>query len=352
MTRSLQLERELESLALHSAEAKQFYDSYHTAKAYLAREYYGWIQAACPYYTEHGEPHIASVIASAGMLLANTSTPTNNPSPNGSLTALDIYVILGAIIWHDVGNVLSRRGHADKILPMMESIRIMAFPSVAVYKAVASVARSHSGQKGLSLVARHPPIVHTSHETYPVDLKALAAIVRFADEISENQTRISQEMLARGVVPMESRIYWEYANCITSCYPDLARDRVVVNLQIERAKAAHRFPCADYPDRNDDQGCISLIEYILCRLEKMNEERAYCAAEFRNYAAIRHIETRFTLVDDPLAPPDPGLIVTFGDSGMRTEEDFPHIKIVDPFFDANPSWAPDAIAETLHGTTS
>jgi hypothetical protein len=42
--------------------------SYETMKGYLEKHHYPWVQANCPYFTDHGKAHITAVIHSASEL--------------------------------------------------------------------------------------------------------------------------------------------------------------------------------------------------------------------------------------------------------------------------------------------
>ena len=211
-------------------------------RSYLGDEYYRFIQANCPWYTDHGERHIATVIETASRLLARQLETKKND--DDGLSSLDLFLVLSAILWHDVGNVVKRSSHAEQIPEMTEKIKGV-FPNIAVRRVAEEIARAHSGKEGLKIPAaltRRVAVEHRSIKVYP---KSMAAVLRFADDVSENQTRISAELLDR--VPRGSRIYWEYASCISSSVPDVSRERVVVTFDIPANRVRARYPVRRLP---------------------------------------------------------------------------------------------------------
>lgn len=329
------LEEELRARARKDPDAEDLWNRYTTMKSYLDREYYPWIQANCPFYTDHGDLHIRSVIHSASQLLDAHLKKTARQS---ELSSLDLFLVLAAILWHDVGNVYGRSGHAKKVAEMTREIKALGFPNPDIHRLVNEIAIAHGGENGLD-TPREREDCSTSHKSYSVYPLALAALVRFADEVSENQSRISHALLPS--VPAENRIYWEYASCIAASLPDAARQRVRVSVNIPIESATAVLPCKDYRDRfgTDD---LSLIEYVVCRFEKMNNERAYCSPRFSRYVSIREIEVLFTLTHNDARVDDYEEVVVFGDGGLR-QDSYPAIDVFGPFFSDHPKWKPDEI---------
>jgi hypothetical protein len=338
---TLDLEAALEARAdadEDDKDAEDFWHRYKVMKEYLEREYYPWIQAKCPFFTDHGERHIQSVIQAASLLM---NKPLNSESKD--LSSLDLFLILSAILWHDVGNVLGRSGHATRVAEITTEIKKLGFPSPDIHRLVVEISQAHSGENGLKTL-RSEDDCSTSHRTYTVYTRALAAIVRFADEISENQSRISHALLAS--VPPEQRIFWEYANCISASRPDPGRQRVIITVTIQYDKATAKFICPEFLDRVNETRQISLIEYVLCRLEKMNNERAYCASEFSRYTSISEIEARLRILRDTCRIEKYDIEVTFGESGLK-HSSHPDIKIFDEFFHLYSDWKPERLEEEL-----
>ena len=335
MNSGISLETELERRATNDDDAKTFWECYQSAKGYLSRNYYPWIKDNCPFFTDHGAGHIESVIQAASLLLRRHLEPSRR---SNLLNSLDIYLILSAILWHDVGNVLGRTGHAKSIAEMTKKVKEL-FPDIAIQRLVVEIAKAHSGENGLE-TPRSETDYSTPNKTCTLYPKALAAIVRFSDELSDNRSRISPPLIP--TVPEDQRIFWEYANCISGSRADPARERVVITVEMDVSKAGNTFPCPEYGDRLSANGKISLIEYTICRLEKMNNERVYCAPEFRSYQTIREIVIRFTPFQELERIKEYEIDVIFQDSGI-SQRSYPKIPTFDDFFDKFPAWKPEAL---------
>ncbi len=341
------LEDELRSRARKDSDADDFYARYIAMNRYLATEYYPWIQAQCPYYTDHGQLHIASVMQSASQLLGGHLVNRRN----SELTTLDLFLIMSSVLWHDVGNVYGRSRHAQRVAEMTAKIKELGFPNPNIQRLVAEIAIAHSGDDGLNK-ARQKEDVSTSNRQYTVYPSALAAVVRFADEVSENQARISHALKEN--VPIGNRIYWEYAACVAASIPDPARQSVRISVNVPHDAAPREY--AITPDTADScqrefavrtgKPSITLIEYIICRLEKMNNERAYCAPRFNRYSEIRELEIVLTLTNSNQRVHGYHDVFVLGDGGFRQTE-YPAIRVFDGFFAGHERWKPEALMEVV-----
>ena len=332
----LTLESELQRQAQYDPDAKAFWHRYENVKVYLKKEYYPWIQANCPFFTDHGEKHIQSVIQAGSLLLQEHLSSDSKKD----VTCLDIFLVLCAIVWHDAGMVYERSEHASRVAGMINKIKAGLLPEPDIQRLIVEIVSAHEGNEGLRTPRKEEDFTMPSQRVCTVYPRALAAIVRFADEVSENWSRISQALLPN--VPDENRIYWEYANCIKASRPNPARERVVVTIEIQHDAAIREFTCPQrFLYRANDEGNISLIEYIICRLEKMINERAYCASEFSRYVSIREITARFTILRDLERLENYELGKSFSQSG------YPNINVFDNFFECYPSWHPQRLKEAL-----
>lgn len=333
MTVQNTLETELKSRAESSnKEAESFWHKFSLMSEYLEREYYPWIQAKCPYYTDHGKVHIESVIQSASLLLNQRLSQEKD----FHLSSLDIFIILTAILWHDAGMVYGRSGHEGQFVRVIDEIKEVCLSDVTIYRIVTEIVKSHSGQEGLKIPKREEDCTGPSLAPCTIYPKSLAALIRFADEISENRSRISAALLSN--VPEDQQIFWEYANCVTAARPDPERHRVVISLEIPYDKAIKYYKCKEFTDLAGNSDKISLIEYIVRRIEKMNNERAYCAPHFSRYAWIGEVCVRFKIINGIPDMDEFEMEKIFGEDSK-----IPSIEIFERFFEENPEWRPDQL---------
>lgn len=330
------IEGALQSAAESNEICNTLYANYSNVYEYLESNYYRWVQSNCPYFTDHGRNHIKSVINQASGLLIDHI----QKDETDVLKPIDLYLLLTSIIWHDVGMVEHRAGHED-ITDITEEVKNIAFPNPGVRSTVEQIVRAHTGDDALQK-AKTRSTISVEHRNFSVHPRALAALLRFADEISESQGRVSSSNVVMDQVPDESKIYWEYARSITGVRPDPDRERIIVEIELKKDEATTTYDCPDDYLHRAENGEISLMEYIVCRLEKMNNEKAYCAPEFRRYVDIREIEVRITILDD-----DRSILVDqneiLGDAGLRSQDPYPDIEIFDEFFNKHESLHPSKI---------
>lgn len=326
------LEERLESMtAKPKCNACTFSSTYLAMKKYLAKDYYPWVQAECPWYTDHGQKHIESVLHTCEHLLSATA--------DDELTCLDVFLLLSAIIWHDVGLLAGRSNHAGNAQIFIDKVRDFCFADSAIYRIVAAIVKAHSGNEGWLSPTQSEIMQPCSHQTCTVYPKSLAALLRFADEVSESRTRIQPSLLPR--VPSEQRIYWEYANSIMASIPEPNRKRLFLAIDLQRSDAMKRWPCPpDVLSHADAAGTIALIEYVVCRLEKMNNERAMCFPYLARYADVMTIDVRMRVFEGMENLVEQEFILGGGGLGDKT---YPAIGIFDHFFKAYPQLKPESL---------
>src|SRR5712691_4077154 len=130
MAAPLPLERELERRAARNEDAQDLWHRYQAVKSHLGKEYYPWVQANVPFFTDHGEQHVNSVIRAAGGLLR---FHLNKPQSKSRLSSLDLFLMLSGIIWHDVGLVNGRAKHQD-ISRITDTVKTLAFGDPDIHR--------------------------------------------------------------------------------------------------------------------------------------------------------------------------------------------------------------------------
>lgn len=330
------LEESIRQESLNKPKLARLLGLYDDARAYLADEYYPWVQAACPYFTDHGENHIRAVIASADSLCSAHVR-------KGDLSPVECYLLLFAIIYHDSAMVLGRRGHPHKAKEIIEELKVFV-PDPLSRRVIKEIVSAHSGRNTLKR-PRATERLTFDGTTTTVRPRALAAILRLADEISENRSRISQALLE--TVPDTSRIYWEYANTVNASAP-IDQYTIGIDFELDMSRATKIFDCQEYQGLTED-GEVSLIEYLVYRIEKMNIERAYCVAASSGLLRFQEIRVSLTLVLEGQRLPDfDADTFWLGDRGFWMDEnEYPYIPCVKDFFDKVPKYRVHALRQVL-----
>lgn len=332
------LESHLDKLAADDGVADYLIENFKSVHRYLEEDYYRWVQANCSHFTDHGEHHIKTVISQASALLEEHIEDPDE----GELSAVDVYLLLSAIIWHDVGMVKHRAGHEEAVTEFTEEVKRMAFPNPGVQGVIERIVKAHTGGDHALQIPKRKENITIKHRSYTVYSRALAAILRFADELAENPGRVSSSIFS--TVPEESKIFWKYSESIKGINPQPRRQRINVDVELGIDDAVSQFICPDkYEDRAVD-GEISLIEYIVCRLEKMNSEKTYCAPEFKRFVDISEIDARITILDgDRNEIAEVNEILR--DTGLKGEKQYQQVRIFDDFFAEHSSLKPESLEE-------
>jgi len=325
MSTTLDLPQELQKRATGGEKpAESYLKKYYLIKEYLVKNYYPYIQAKCPFYTDHGEAHIDGVIWASSQLLQRTI------SNSELLTTFDIYLLLTSIIWHDAGMVSKRQGHETEVRRLLDGVAEIAFEDITEKRLVEEIIGAHTGRGTIQRLRQEEQ--YGRFIVYP---RALASILRFGDEISEDFSRVSQPLLKKGAVPADHQIFWHYAASVKASHPDPIRERVIITIQIDRNDAVQSFLL---PQKSPNPPLNrTLIEYVIERIEKIALERAYCAAHFSRHASIQSIEVRLSLVDGTTRVDGYDQEFEFG------VPEYPEIQITKNFFNDNPKWKPEQI---------
>lgn len=338
------LEEILRNRAQTSDNAAEFLGQYEQTRDYLEDEFYEWVQAECSWFTNHGEEHVSSVMNQASRLLYNDLRNIEE----GELNELDIFILLTSILWHDVGMVKNRTEHEHISTEVSERFRDIAFPSTAVKRVVDDVVKGHRKKNGLDIPA-HKNTFNFGDRVYDVYPKSLAAVIRFADEISETQERVSGDRWIKSQVPEESKIFWAYASTIQGCVPDINGKQIKLNIELEKDEALADYDCpSDFEGRGED-GRITLLQYIVCRIEKLINELSYCERHFNRYVEIRNLELSLTIRDDGTHERLKELETTLGATGFTSPGAYPDVEIYSDFFNQYSDWTPEEVREAEVG---
>lgn len=258
---------------------KEMWAKYQIAKSKLPTEVLTWIAKSESQLTDHGIPHIENVIENAARLLGlDASYSHESGSGRKSFEELHVhpveaYLLGMALMFHDTGNILSRKGHADSARSVVADLMkgILRPDEIRV---ISSVMAAHTGvsQKGcfdkISDLPEPPEYLNKE----PVRLRPLAAIVRFADELAEGAQRTSNFLRDRGDFTLKDENgnarnpFHDYAS-ITQVNIDRGNGRIAVTYGIE---------LDDKMFSQDGKERLGLLLAMVChRIHKIDDERRY-----------------------------------------------------------------------------
>jgi hypothetical protein len=152
--------------------------------------------------TDHGPKHIARVGVMASNLVDQMST---------TLSAYEAFLLLVAIQIHDVGNILGRERHEQRIDEIWRQVfgelgYDSLDKSLAIRIAATHGGKYEGGKDTIKAVDRS-----SDWKGNAVRPQMLAALLKLADELSEEVDRANRIALAFDSLPKESQIYHVFA---------------------------------------------------------------------------------------------------------------------------------------------
>jgi len=261
-----------ESRNTHRAN-QNYFTKYALLKERLTNVEYAQAMAGFRGGNDHGPQHIERVLDYFDALLG--------PKPISKLDVYELFLTAMSILYHDVGILLGRKTHAGKsawLLSLEQNDYVMSsldkeFMAIAVHL--------HSSNKQIEdACQRYPNVQVVSGQE--VRIRAIAALVRLADELDEDHRRapanLQQKMEPGGLAPLdledlqlfpkESRFFWTFNQRIRGIKPDSQKRLIRIELKFQSEDIASEILLEDRR-RN-------FIEATVEKVLKINRERIYC----------------------------------------------------------------------------
>ena len=249
----------------------------------------GALQSGDGYLTDHGRDHVDTVIQRASALL---SYPI---ATYPQLTAYEVYILLVAIHFHDLGNIFGRRGHEGRIQEIVSALSTHISDEMVERQAILKIARAHSGTINGNRDTISSLVPTDAVLGFDVRYQAIAAILRFADELADDSRRTARIIGDLGVIPAESEIYHAYARCLHSVQVRPQEHRVSLRYSFTRNEAIREF---DMPTDTTRERRVFLLDEIFNRTMKMHFERQYCMRFMHSFVRIDAIDVNIEIFDD------------------------------------------------------
>ena len=216
----------LNSEDFDSLTGDKYYDHYKQARNYLVDKVYPMIPALEPDLTDHTDKHIRDVMKNVHLLLKHTYA---------SVPPMDLYILGLCVLFHDAGLLLGRKNHAD--YDIIAKVYDNAFPNdpafVTERRAVSRAASAHTGKATDGSNDTLKDISETvAVDGYPIRLREIATILRFADELAEGAQRTSQFMQDHNLYKRDSLVYHLYANTV-SVHIDRPHQRIALTFDFK-----------------------------------------------------------------------------------------------------------------------
>lgn len=228
---------------------------------------------------DHGKSHVKMVIQRAGLILGDRIE---------GLGGYEIFLLLLAIHFHDVGNIFGRDEHEKKIFEVMEKLKL-PFDN-AVNRQICDIAMAHGGY----INKNKDTIIYLPTEDYLNGIKIrpslLAAILRFSDEIADEKTRASRFLNELNEIPPGNQVFHDLSNCMQS--PAVNGDTLILKFDIP-----YNLAITKTTKLNDKKGIdeIYLYDEIINRLRKCIVELEYCRKYSHGFILLNSIQAAITV---------------------------------------------------------
>lgn len=247
---------------LGDEEGCELYSDYeHLRNELIKDNFFQEIKIKEPNLSDHSDRHIKDVQDRAYRLIGDFKKQ--------GLKVMDVYCLSLMILFHDVGNIFGRKGHDSicKIAEVYNKYRANHEKYGDERRQVTIGASAHSGLSSAGCKDTLKFIKKGSIKNEEINLPEIAAILRFADELSEGKHRTCSFLLERNMYDSESKIFHKYAN-ITEILIDRALERISITYSINVTEKFHE-------DETEQKEIEELIKFTFYRAVKLDQERRY-----------------------------------------------------------------------------
>jgi hypothetical protein len=172
-----------------------------------------------PFMNDHSRGHIERVLSYIESILEINFPRPGSPIgdiPEGRLlTWADTLILLNALVWHDIGNIYGRSGHASQVRKCFDDISPHLYDE-HLKQYICQVAEAHSGDGAIERVI---PTSHAaaSYQGTDIHIQFLAAVLRFADEIDEDHRRAAPDAWQQlDLIPEPKQRFWYFSKVNSS----------------------------------------------------------------------------------------------------------------------------------------
>jgi len=268
------------------------------------------LESALIYLNNHGKEHVDKVIEKASEILRCFP-------PDRGLTPYEIFVLLCAIQIHDTGNTFGRKNHEQVIGRIFDKECSKILPNKFERDLITKIAMVHSGQ----IFGTNDIIKYLSEVSMMYNLsvreRLLASILRFADELADDNSRADRYSIEVNKIPRHSEIFHYYSHSLHTV--KIIRNQESNELLLDLVYNFDSDTAQKKFLRDNTQKY--LIDEIYDRTIKMEKERRYCMRYLRPYFYLSKIIVNIRIVDKNYA-------MNFKEiSYILEEEGYPDVEI-------------------------
>ena len=232
--------------------------------------------------TDHGPEHIATVIRRIEDLIFRNGKCVLSP--------YETYLTIVAAHFHDIGNIFGREEHEKRAREIMFGLSDAYVGTNNIEKRmICEIAMSHGGKVGP--YGDKDTIGNLQQER---QVKKLAAILRFADELADDNTRTNRFVMdAIDESAPGSKIFHLYADRLNPPAVDHDTSSVKLTFELLKEHLAAQYPKLD--------GQAYLLDEIFLRTLKTFHEQVYCSKFMNPDVISERVEVEILICSDHYA---------------------------------------------------
>jgi len=254
-------------------------DSFYYIEAYMNEHYHpniniGAVLSDGNLLTDHGVEHVQMVIKNLYAILGERGVK--------KLNGYEIYILLLATHFHDVGNITGRKDHEKKIDEIIERLGSSLPLDVPEKIMVSEIAVAHGGYVFENPVDRDTlRLLKSENNCNGITIRPalLASLLRLADELADDKTRANRYFGKQGIIPDGNKIFHEYSSCLDSLV--FKGNVIEFDLYIPQDKSKIKIP-----NENGDY----LYDEVIRRLKKCLVELEYCKKYSEGFITITKLK--------------------------------------------------------------
>lgn len=276
------IEKAFYEMSRENANMQEYFFTYYAQRLILLNHFYRHIESQLSGFTEHGPDHITRILKLYKKILENNIPTLSHEQviKDASLNFYEFYLLLCATVWHDVGNLLGRNNHNKNIVKIADRLKNHFFVDEDMKDYAFQIAKAHTGEDGVRKEIQLEDIDYKNEE---INLRFLGALLRFTDELEEGEVRVDKQYYKsmENRIPDHQKIYWETSLCIKRIEPDPKNRVIKIHAKINQSDLFKLFAKGEKR--------VALIDELVFRVDKINQERIYYMQFVKKYIEFREI---------------------------------------------------------------
>jgi len=285
-----------------NADLEEYFFTYYSQKLTLFNHIYSHMETELRDYPDHSSGHVNRIMGILGKMLKkhvlyldplyldqSRDYEMFSPQKREIFNFFEVYLLLCATILHDIGNIMARERHEERIKQVVEKVELF-FVDEDVKKYALWIAQAHRGENSISSIV--PSNVDYRNEE--INLRFLAAVLKLADELEEGEVRIDKIYYEtrKTKISEDKKLHWNISRCIKRINPK--PDAHIIDIRAEMQDENTCF--ATYPKKiGESIRSVALIDELISRIDKINETRKYYMQFITKYIPFDSIDFKLKI---------------------------------------------------------